>query len=657
MGKEFHVAKTGSDNAAGTKDAPFLTVDKAAHVAAAGDTVIVHEGTYREWVRPQNTGLSNTRRVVFKAAEGEKVSIKGSEEATGWEKVEGNVWKKVLPNSYFGEFNPFATNIEGEWVVHGLDKHLGDVYLNGLSLYEVITYDGLLDPQLRTEIVDDWTKKTTPIINPAQTQYVWYAEVEPGVDGNTTIFANFQEYDPNQELVEISVRKTVFYPEITGIDYVTVSGFELAQAASPWAPPTADQPGLIGPNWAKGWIIENNIIHDANASAISIGKEITTGHNQYTRRGDKAGYNYQLEAVFVALTQRGWNKEHVGSHIIRNNTIYDCGQNAVVGHLGCAFSEIYDNHIYNIGIKREYFGHEIAGIKLHAAIDVQVRHNRIHNCSLGSWFDWQAQGTRVSQNVYYDNNRDIFIEVTHGPFLVDNNVFASKDFFTNAAQGTALVNNIISGDMQYYDVLDRSTPYHFPHSTEVKGYTVVFSGDDRWFNNIFTGAIATGAHEGALNDIGGYATGTALYNGQAASYDEYIQRVVDDGECDFEAFINVSKQQAVVNNNAYFAGAQAFDREENNIVDDAFDPKVAIIEDGEKLYLSIELPESITSLKTDVIDTEILDRVRLVDANYENPDGSELTIDTDILGAKRDAGAVVGPIASLKPGVNKVQIF
>ncbi|MFP3153857.1 right-handed parallel beta-helix repeat-containing protein [Lachnospiraceae bacterium ZAX-1] len=644
MAKEFHVAKTGCNHAAGTKDAPFLTIDKAAHIAAAGDTVIVHAGVYREWVRPQNTGLSNTRRVTFKAADGEKVVIKGSEEAAGWEKGEGKIWKKVLPNSYFGEFNPFATNIVGEWVVYGLDKHLGDVYMNGQSLYEVITYDDLKDPKVRTEVKDDWTEKITPILNPEQTKYVWYAKVD---NGNTTIYANFQDYDPNAELVEISVRKSVFYPEITGIDYVTVSGFELAQAATPWAPPTADQPGLIGPNWAKGWIIENNIIHDAKSSAISIGKEITTGHNQYTRRGDKAGYNYQLEAVFSALG-KGWSKEHIGSHIIRNNTIYDCGQNAVVGHLGCVFSQIYDNHIYNIGIKREYYGHEIAGIKLHAAIDVQIRHNRIHNCSLGTWLDWQAQGARVSKNIYYNNNRDIFVEVTHGPFLADNNVFASKDFFTNAAQGSAFVNNLISGDMQYYDVLDRSTPYHQPHSTQVKGYTVVFSGDDRWFNNIFTGAKATG-------ELGG--VGTAQYDGQPASYDEFLQRVQEDGACDFEAFINVGKQQAVVKNNAYFAGAKPFAREESNVVDEKYDPKASVTQEGDNVYLTIELPETINSLKADVVDTNLLDRVRIVDANYENPDGSELIIDTDILGNKRKVGTVIGPVATLKAGANKIRLW
>jgi hypothetical protein len=86
--------------------------------------------------------------------------------------------------------------------------------------------------------------------------------------------------------------------------------------------------------------------------------------------------------VFAAR-QIGWDREHIGSHIVRRNTIYDCGRNGIVGHLGCVFSTIEDNHIYNIALKREFYGYEIAGIKLHAAQDVIIRHNRIHDCSLG----------------------------------------------------------------------------------------------------------------------------------------------------------------------------------------------------------------------------------------------------------------------------------
>lgn len=108
----------------------------------------------------------------------------------------------------------------------------------------------------------------------------WYCEA--GVD-TTTIYAGFGDLDPNQELVEINVRPCCFYPEKRGLDYITVSGFEMAQAATDWAPPTAYQVGMLGPNWAKGWIIENNILHDSKCSAISLGKEDTTGDNEFTK--------------------------------------------------------------------------------------------------------------------------------------------------------------------------------------------------------------------------------------------------------------------------------------------------------------------------------------------------------------------------------------
>lgn len=52
--EEYHVSKTGSDLNPGTKDAPFLTISKAASVARSGDVVTVHEGIYREWVNPVN---------------------------------------------------------------------------------------------------------------------------------------------------------------------------------------------------------------------------------------------------------------------------------------------------------------------------------------------------------------------------------------------------------------------------------------------------------------------------------------------------------------------------------------------------------------------------------------------------------------------------
>ncbi|MBB6451322.1 hypothetical protein HNR44_003329 [Geomicrobium halophilum] len=639
MAIEYHVAKNGSDQGKGMKQDPFLTINQAASFAVAGDTVIVHEGEYREWIKPKNPGRSDKRRITYQAADGEKVVIKGSERIQDWQLVEGNVWKTILPNTFFGEYNPYTEEVFGDWLYSLGTRHLGDVYLNGMSFYEVESYDELKDPGVKTSVLDHWTKKIVPVYNQEQTQYVWYTEVD---DDTTAIFANFQGADPNQELVEINVRKACFYPEVTGIDYITVRGFEMSQAATPWTPPTADQPGLIGAHWSKGWIMEDNIIHDSKCSAISIGKEVSTGNNYRSVRKDKPGYQYQIESVFSAK-RAGWSKEKTGSHIIRNNTIYNCGQNGIVGHLGCVFSEIYNNHIYNIALKREFFGHEIAGIKLHAAIDVQIHNNLIHNCSLGFWSDWQTQGTRVSKNLFYHNNRDMFLEVSHGPYIIDHNILASEYAFDNYAQGGAYINNIICGKMVHRKILNRSTPYHLPHSTEVAGYALVYGGDDRFYNNIFIG-------NDSLDEVG-----TAHYNGYTTSLEEYIEEVHQESG-DVERFERV-EQPVYINNNAYFNGAKAFDRENDNLVADSFNPEFSIAEEGSEVYLYFELPEAFEKMFGKVQSTDTLNRVRIVDAEFENPDGSKVHVDKDYFGEERPDESLFGPFVNAKRGKNRVKVW
>lgn len=637
---EYHVAKSGSNSGKGTAREPFLTINKAAAAAMAGDTIIVHEGVYREWVNPKFKGLSNKRRITYKAADGEKVVIKGSEQISSWQRTEANVWKVVLPNEYFGDYNPYAVSIFGDWLLESDSvRHVGDVYLNGMSFYEVGNYQALLEPETRTEIKDDWTGEMVLVLNPEQTKYVWYAEVG---EENTTIYANFQGADPNAELTEINVRRSCFFPKENGIDYITVRGFEMAQAATPWTPPTADQPGLIGPNWSKGWIIEDNIIHDAKCSAISIGKEATTGNNYCSVRRDKPGYQYQLEAVFSA-ERAGWSREKIGSHIIRGNTIHDCGQNGIVGHLGGVFSEIYDNHIYNIALKREFYGYEIAGIKLHAAIDVRIHNNRIHNCSLGVWLDWEAQGTRVSKNLFYRNNRDLFVEVSHGPYMIDNNILASRHSIDNASQGGAYINNLICGKMVQWKEETRSTQYHLPHSTKVAGFTLIYGGDDRFYNNIF---IGTKDQEGV---------GTAHYNDYTTSLEQYMEMVAKKTG-DLEVFRQVN-QPVYINNNVYYAGAQPFDKEDTNVVDEAFQPNLQVTIQGDAVSVSCRLPEDFEAFTAAVKSTATLPRVRIADADFENPDGSDLVLDTDYFGVKREEMSVPGPIAAFRGGENHLKVW
>ncbi|HWH99520.1 MAG TPA: right-handed parallel beta-helix repeat-containing protein, partial [Propionibacteriaceae bacterium] len=432
---------------------------------------------------------------------------------------------------------------------------------------------------------------------------------------------------------------------------------ELCQAATPWAPPTADQPGLVGPNWAKGWIIEDNVIHDAKCSAISIGKEGSTGHNYATIRGDKPGYQYQLESVFTAL-EYGWDREHIGSHVIRRNTVFDCGQNAIVGHLGCVFSTIEDNHIYNIAIKREFYGYEIAGIKLHAALDVIIRHNRIHDCTLGIWLDWQTQGTRVSRNLLYANNRDLFIEVSHGPYVVEHNILASPASLELFSQGGAFVNNLVCGTVYLEPVLDRPTPYHLPHSTQVAGYAAIQCGDDRYIGNIFLGGDPALAYGSAARTGQSASHGTAGYAGHPASLEAYLAVVADPTRGDHQRFAGV-KQAVFIRDNVYAAGAQAFEAEQRATVLADSDVTATVVDEGAEVFLEYQLPGEFDTVRIGSIGGADLERVRFVDADFEEPDGTPVVLGADLVGVDKtpDGSYPAGPIIDLASGSSRIRVW
>ena len=119
----------------GTKERPFKHINDAAKIAAAGDTVLVAPGIYREYVDPQNAGTKE-KPIVYKSVEPLGAVITGAEEIQSWQPYEGNVWVARVPNSLFGSYNPYTTYVYGDWYFAGRSKHTGCVYLNGKALYE-----------------------------------------------------------------------------------------------------------------------------------------------------------------------------------------------------------------------------------------------------------------------------------------------------------------------------------------------------------------------------------------------------------------------------------------------------------------------------------------------------------------------------------------
>ena len=453
-GKEYHVSMVGEDANDGSASMPLRTISVAARLAKPGDVITVHKGVYRERINPPRGGTSDSNRIVYQAGPGEKVVIKGSEVIKGWKKVQNDTWKVRIPNSFFGDFNPYSDLIRGDWYrpKKGRDCHTGAVYLNGHWLTEAAKLEEVLKPIGGTPL--------------------WFGQVDKT---NTNILAQFKDVNPNETDVEINVRQTVFYPEKPGINYITVRGFTMEHAATPWAPPTTEQIGLIGTNWSKGWIIENNNIRYSVCTGITLGKHGDELDN--TPQGSAGGY---VKAIKRAL-KNGWSKQNIGHHIVRNNHISHCEQSGIVGSMGPVFCTITRNVIHDIYIRKLFGGAEMAGIKFHGPIDTVISHNRIYRSgNFGIWLDWMTQGTRVTGNLLHDNDvRDLFVEVNHGPFLVDNKVFLSRSSVSDWSEGGAYVHNLFAGGFAFRPQ-GRQTPFHKAHSTEVAGLHNIPGGDDRY---------------------------------------------------------------------------------------------------------------------------------------------------------------------------------
>jgi Right handed beta helix region/Protein of unknown function (DUF1565) len=618
--REFHVSVRGNDYHDGSSSTPYKTISAAARVAQPGDVITVHAGTYRERVTPPRGGESDAKRIVYQAAAGEKVAIKGSEVIRDWKPLQTGVWKATVPNTFFGSYNPYKDLIWGDWFTDkGRPHHTGEVYLNGKSLWETHLLERVSAPQPVADARDR-----------DGSTYTWFCESD---DKYTYIYANFHDKNPNQELVEINVRDSCFYPDQPGRNYITIRGFRMSQAATQWAAPTAEQIGLIGTHWSKGWIIENNVISDSKCSGITLGKDRKTGHNVWLKEPAKDGATHYNEVIVRALAA-GWSRENIGSHIVRNNTIFNCEQTGMAGSLGAVYSQITNNHIYNIWTKRQFTGAEMAGIKLHGAIDVVIKNNRLHNTGRGLWMDWMAQGTRITGNLLYDNStEDLFVEVDHGPFLVDNNLFLSGISLNDMSEGGAYVHNLMTGRIVSRPELTRSTPYHEAHSTAVVGLSNTRGGDDRFYNNILVGGADTASPN---------------------TRDSKSQRVSG-----FGLWVYDTREPPLqTGGNVYFNGARPYSKETDPLNLSSVDPKVRIAEQADGVYLHLTLPTSMRKATTKRVTTAVLGKAKIPALAYENADGSPVVIDYDYFGKKRaEAAPYPGPFQDLGQGDIKLKVW
>ncbi len=570
--RDIHVATTGNDSARGDQASPLLTVNKAASLAQPGDTVIIHGGTYREWVKPPRGGTSEDKRITYRAAPGEKAIIKGSQRITSWTQKEegspadprgGQVWKAELPNSFFDEYNPYALTLSGGWLDYGQWHHRGDVYLNGEAFYEK------QNPQ---EV--------------GQAEQSWYCQSGGEV---TTIIANFGKANPNTELAEINVRECIFMPEVSGLKYITIDGLEFMHAAANWAPPGLQlQSGAVGTRMGKHWIIENCTVVNARCVGIIL--------------GHAPGVDYSDIDAF-------------GDHIVRNNVIRRCGQAGIAGQKGATRCLISGNFIEDTNYRREFGGWETAAIKFHNSVDTVISGNLIRGVyrqkegAFGIWMDFGNQGTRITRNIIYKTEAaTVFLEMDHGPTLVDNNILIGPAVRSNS-EATVFAHNLFADcGYDYSPDTNRRSEYYKPHTTIGAGRKTGTAQDDKWFNNIFV--------RRGLDDVK-----------NAAGY--------------------------VSDYNVFFEGAGKSSFGDEHSLVDAYITGLAVKDDPSGATITFSANDAPFRVQGPRVDAKFVGVFPTVGQTIEDRSGKPITIDTDING-KEFAKPLPGPLANLKQGENSI---
>jgi hypothetical protein len=247
-----------------------------------------------------------------------------------------------------------------------------------------------------------------------------------------------------------------------------------------------------------------------------------------------------------------------------------------------------------------------------------------------------AQGTRVSRNLFYENaGQDLFVEVNHGPFVADNNLFLSPTSILDMSEGGAYAHNLFAGRITNRPEPSRETPFHPPHSTTVAGLAVTTGGDNRFFNNVFvgTGQAPTPAQKGNLKELRWISShGLWGYDGR---------------EFPLQAAGNV-----------YYFGSEPSAVEMSPVVRPDHAPAIRLVEKDGQVVLHYVFDTSLLSAKTVRVDTARLGEPKVSKVPYVNPDGSSVVLDRDYLGRRRSGSSPSpGPFEKPKPGAVAVRVW
>jgi hypothetical protein len=395
LSTSWFVSPSGKDTNTGSISSPFLTIQRAANVAVAGDHVEIRAGVYHETVTPKHSGTASAP-ITFEAYNGEKVTVSGADRVTSWTKYSGNIYSASMPwdlgtgnNEVFVDGR--AIN-EARFPNSSLDpshptlETISSVTSNGYSAT-------IYDPKLN-QAANYW-KGATIHIAPGQAWVAQSGTVTSSAPGSITYsYSQIDKYSiptkgngfyltgifhaldapgewyrdssgklyietpaadsPTSHDVEVKHRDYAF--NLGGIAYVTIQNLSIF-AATVWSDPNS-----VGMH-----------LNHINASYISALGVLSNGWSAPLNTG---------------ITVRGAHS------IVENSNIgFSAGDGILVSGAG---SIIRNNIVHDT----DTFGGDMAGIRLLGS-GVTVSHNTVYN-SGRSGIKASVSGSIITYNVVHD---------------------------------------------------------------------------------------------------------------------------------------------------------------------------------------------------------------------------------------------------------------
>jgi len=409
----LHVSPTGRAGATGTQENPFPTIGAAAAVTRPGDEVLIHDGVYRETIRPPRSGTKELP-ITYRADDGERPVVSANEVVTDWSDLGNGVFEAQLPVATMADGNPFTASLPGAG-----GAHVGRVFVDRTALVERVGPDASALAPGSFNVLDEGRRVQVALASGS----------------------------PSDVTIEVSARGQLLAPSVDGLGWIQVRGltFEGGSDRIPGAEQAGASPrqGVITTSNGHDWVIEGTTIRSARAVAIEIGSEPDVGADPSSTATDPS---------------------QPANHVIRGNRIIDAGTSAISG-TDSAFTLIEGNVI--LGANRTGAGQDRPGaIAVRSFTRGVIRRNLIADTqgapAIRSELGWQ--GAQVSGNVITGNGTagpvaGILVEAGHGPLTVDHNVFVDAGVRVVDGAGVLSLNNLyVRSSVRWSSAAERQVP-------------------------------------------------------------------------------------------------------------------------------------------------------------------------------------------------------